>query len=90
MNKRLYIILCTVMLIFSTLGAGFAEDIIVGAKSTELKYVAEFEGGKLFKAGAVIVLELNGNYRQMGRQYGALAKGDLQAMHTTIGEVFLE
>jgi hypothetical protein len=25
----------------------------------------------------------------MGRQYGALAKDDLQAMHTTIGKVFL-
>jgi hypothetical protein len=88
MNKRPCVILCTVMLIFLTLGAGFAGDS-VGAKSTELKYVAEFEGGKLFKAGAVSVLELNGNYRQMGRQYGDLVKDDLQAMHTTIGEVFL-
>jgi hypothetical protein len=88
MNKKLSVILCTVMLIFLTSGAGFAEES-VGAKSTELEYVAEFEGGKLFKAGAVSVLELNGNYRQMGRQYGDLVKDDLQAMHTTIGEVFL-
>ena len=88
MNKRPCVILCTVMLIFLTLGAGFAEDS-VGAKSTELKYVAEFEGGKLFKAGAVSVLVLKGNYRQMGRQYGALVKDDLKAMDNTIVEVFL-
>ena len=88
MNKRLCIVLCTVMLIFSILSASFAEDS-VGAKTTELKYIAEFQGGKLFKAGAVSVLVLKGNYRQMGRQYGALLKDDLQAMHTAIGEVFL-
>lgn len=54
-----------------------------------LKYAGEFEGGKLFNAGAVRVLVLNGSYRQMGRQYGALLKDDLRTMHTTIGEVFL-
>jgi len=88
MNKRLCIVLCTVMLIFSILSASLADDS-VGVKSTELKYIAESQGGKLFKAGAVSVLVLKGNYRQMGRQYGALLKDDLQAMHTAIGEVFL-
>ncbi len=55
----------------------------------ELTAVAAFEGGKLYRAGEVRVLELTGSYRQMGRQYGTLAKEDLQAMHATIGEVFL-
>lgn len=55
----------------------------------ELTAVAAFEGGKLYGAGEVRVLELTGSYRQMGRQYGTLAKEDLQAMHATIGEVFL-
>jgi hypothetical protein len=88
MNKRLGIVLCAVMLVVWTLGACFAGER-AGAGNTELKYVAEFEGGKLFKAGDVSVLVLKGNYRQMGRQYGALLKDDLQAMHATIGEVFL-
>lgn len=55
----------------------------------ELTAVASFEGGKLYRAGEVRVLELTGSYRQMGRQYGALVKEELQAMHATIGEVFL-
>ncbi|MBU0686506.1 MAG: hypothetical protein KKB81_01450 [Candidatus Margulisbacteria bacterium] len=42
----------------------------------ELKYVSEFEGGKLYKAGKINVLKLHGSYRQMGRQYGALLKND--------------
>ncbi len=88
MNKILCIVLYTFMLIFWISCAGFTKDS-VGAKSTELKYGAQFEGGKLFKSGGVSVLVLKGNYREMGRQYGALTKDDLQAMHTTIGEVFL-
>jgi len=42
----------------------------------EMKVVSEFEGGKLYKAGKINVLELCGNYRQMGRQYGGLLKSD--------------
>ncbi|MGV8057544.1 MAG: C45 family autoproteolytic acyltransferase/hydrolase [Smithellaceae bacterium] len=56
----------------------------------EMKHQESFEGGNLYRVGEVRVLELTGNYRQMGRQYGALAKDDLQAMHTTIGKVFLD
>ena len=41
-----------------------------------MKAVFEFEEGKLYKAGKINVLELRGNYRQMGRQYGGLLKGD--------------
>jgi hypothetical protein len=59
------------------------------ASAAELKSVAEFEGGKLYRAGDVRVLEMNGNYRQMGRQYGFLLKDDLLAMLTTINEIFL-
>ena len=55
----------------------------------EMKHQKSFEGGNLYRAGEVRVLELTGNYRQMGRQYGELVRDDLQAMHTTIGEIFL-
>ncbi|MCK9614186.1 MAG: C45 family autoproteolytic acyltransferase/hydrolase [Candidatus Omnitrophica bacterium] len=46
------------------------------AYAQEMKAVSEFEGGKLYKAGKINVLELRGSYRQMGRQYGGLLKGD--------------
>src|SRR5512137_1523540 len=88
MNKRSCTVLCVVVLFFGALGADFAAES-VSVRSKGLKYVAEFEGGKLFKAGGVSVVVVKGSYRQMGRQYGALLKDDLQAMHTTIGEVFL-
>jgi hypothetical protein len=88
MNKRSAIVFFTVMLILLASETCLAGER-AGVQNTGLKYVAEFEQGKFFKAGEVRVLVLTGNYRQMGRQYGALVTDDLQAMHTTIGEVFL-
>ena len=88
MNHRHYIALAAAALIFSTSSAGVAGEI-TGAKNTALKHVADSQGGKLFRAGEVRVLVLTGSYRQMGRQYGALLKDDLQVMHSTIGEVYL-
>lgn len=46
-----------------------------------LKFISEFESGKLFKAGEVSVLELKGDYRQMGRQYGKLLKNELTELY---------
>ena len=39
--------------------------------------VASFEGGQRFSAGDYPVIVLSGSYRQMGRQYGALMKTEL-------------
>ena len=49
--------------------------------SPNLQLIAEAEGGVLYKAGPVSVVDLHGTYRQMGRQYGALLKSDLAAMY---------
>ncbi len=38
----------------------------------------ESRGGALYRAGIFSVLELNGSYREMGRQYGELLREDLQ------------
>ena len=43
-----------------------------------------FEGGRLYRAGNFRVLELNGSYRQMGRQYGALLADEIQGMHGAV------
>jgi hypothetical protein len=55
----------------------------------DVKYQSSFEGGNLYRAGEIRVVELTGSYWQMGRQYGALLKEDMQAMLSAIGKVFL-
>lgn len=57
--------------------------------SGEMKFQRSFEGGKLYRIGEVRILELTGSYRQMGRQYGALAKDALRAMIAAINKNFL-
>lgn len=55
-----------------------------------LKFAAAFEGGKLYSAGKFKVVELTGDYRQMGRQYGFLLQRELETMYQTIGKLFVE
>jgi len=89
MRKNAALSLALVLFICVSITNATASEDTADTGRPELKQVAAFEAGKLYKTGAVSVLELIGNYRQMGRQYGALAKDDLQAMLTTIGEIFL-
>jgi hypothetical protein len=46
--------------------------------------VAQFEGGSLYKAGPVSVLQLHGTHYEMGRQYGMLLKDDLNAAYNLL------
>ena len=89
MKRKLFTVLLTGMLTILAYGYAPAKEP-VATKDTALKYLSEFEGGKLYSAGKIKVVELRGDYRQMGRQYGALLKEDLEAMHRTIGEVFVK
>jgi hypothetical protein len=57
-------------------------------KSPSLKFMEESGGGKLYRAGYVSVLELTGNYRQMGRQYGMLLKNELGDLYNVAVEAF--
>ncbi len=59
------------------------------AAAGNMAYQASFEGGHLYRAGEIRVVELTGSYRQIGRQYGALLKDDMQAMLSAIDKVFL-
>jgi len=45
------------------------------------KFVASFEGGKLFMAGPTPLVELHGNFRQMGRQYGHLMSHKIKKLY---------
>ena len=51
------------------------------AATGDLQLISTFEGGKLYRAGQINVLELHGTFRQMGRQYGQLLKDQLQAFY---------
>ncbi len=55
-----------------------------GGNSTDYVLVKESEGGKHYKAGPVSVLQLHGAYNQMGRQYGALVRDDLNALYESM------
>lgn len=49
--------------------------------SNEIKFIAAFEDGKLYRSGKINVLVLQGSYRQMGRQYGRLLDKELKALY---------
>jgi hypothetical protein len=55
-----------------------------GSSSGDLILVAESEGGRLYKAGPVSVLQLHGTHYQMGRQYGILLKDDLSVLYNSM------
>lgn len=89
MKRQLTFLLVAVMIAMFAQGwlsaEAFAETKVKG-----LKYESCFEGGCLYSAGRIKVVELKGTYREMGRQYGALLKGDLGAIYNAIGKVFVE
>ncbi|HOC60491.1 MAG TPA: C45 family autoproteolytic acyltransferase/hydrolase [Smithellaceae bacterium] len=51
------------------------------AASDTMQSVASFEGGKRYQSGKIHVLDLHGNYRQMGRQYGHLLKSEINILY---------
>ena len=48
-----------------------------------LEKISEFEGGILYKAEKINVVSLNGNYHEMGRQYGHLLKTQINSFYQT-------
>lgn len=58
--------------------------------SSNLTLVSEFEGGSLYKAGPVSVLQLHGSHYQMGRQYGMLLRNELTTLYTLVVARFLD
>ena len=49
-----------------------------------LVLIAQFEGGALYKAGPVSVLQLQGTHHEMGRQYGMLLSDDLNTAYNLL------
>ena len=73
------------ILIIGILLAGLLIVFIFGYGSNPEKGVRpqrEFEGGKLYRAGNIGILQLSGSYKEMGRQYGGLLKDEIQEFYT--------
>ncbi len=90
MKKTGWNIFLAAFVVLCVSGLTWAGDATTSA-GPKLKGSAEFEGGKLYRAGKFSVVELTGDYRQMGRQYGGLLKNELQALyHLSIEEFFIK
>ena len=48
---------------------------------TEIQHGIYFENGRKFYCGGIPVVEVQGSWFQMGRQYGALLRGELEKIH---------
>jgi len=75
---KIRIVLVLTMLLLFSMAFG---KTLAGAGEPGLKPIAKYEGGLLYKAGKFNIVELHGNFRQMGRQYGHLLKDALQKFY---------
>ena len=91
MNKTFTIRVVTVIaaVLLCSVPINAEEKPITRDAAPHLKYVAEFDGGILYKADVFNVIELHGNYHQMGRQYGKLLKDDLKKFYDGAVKKFL-
>ena len=51
--------------------------------------IKEYGKGRLYECGGLKMAVLEGNYREMGRQYGALLKDDILAFYRQMIEGFV-
>jgi len=70
------ILLASLLIVF-IIGYGLNPD-------KDVRPQREFEGGKLYKAGNISVLQLSGSYKEMGRQYGGLLQDEIQEFYTVV------
>ncbi len=75
-----------IVLLFSLIiAAGCIASIPVSPPDNpEMTLVSSFEGGERYLAGNYTVIVLEGSYREMGRQYGALMKDELLAEYAML------
>jgi len=62
--------------------------VVCAAEGTKPPVVKVFEKGALYHYGKIKVVELNGTYRQMGRQYGKLLAPEIRGMYTEVVRQF--
>ena len=64
------------MIMLLLIGMAFEKTLAVAGEPGH-RPIAKYEGGSLYRAGKFNVIELHGNFREMGRQYGHLLKDSL-------------
>lgn len=76
-----YMKICSYALgILLILGAGCL-SAQSGPESVGQSLISSFEGGRLYRSGKINIVDLQGSYQQMGRQYGHLLGGELQGFY---------
>lgn len=77
-----------ILLLFSLL-SGYGPTGIACAAGNKIAPNAKiFEKGVLYQNGKIKVLQLNGTYRQMGRQYGKLLAAEIRGMYAEVIKQF--
>ncbi len=83
--KLIYLLFAMALIVPVTVIAISSENAGATAAPTgDLARCATFENGTRYQAGSYPIVVLSGSYREMGRQYGALMKGELQAEYAML------
>lgn len=67
-----------------------AKDVDRDSITTEVTHVQDWNGGSLHRIGGVDMVVLNGTYKEMGRQYGHLAKDKMIAALAGWKKIFID
>ena len=67
-----------------------AKDVDRNSITTEVTHIQDWNGGSLHRIGGVDMVVLNGTYKEMGRQYGHLAKDNMIAALAGWKKIFIE
>ena len=77
--RKFICVLCIVMLFAVCLASGCGKG--TREPKVDLDKVSEYEGGRLYRAGKIYVVQLNGSFHEMGRQYGGLMKSQIKKFY---------
>ena len=86
--KAFYLLIALLLVVPATAFALTFGNVENPGLNPGLKQVATFENGTRYEADQYHVVVLSGTYREMGRQYGALMKDDLQAEYAMLRSHF--
>ncbi len=86
--KVLYILIALMFVIPMVAVASTAESPETALTDAGMTQVATFGNGMRYEAGSYPVVVLSGTYREMGRQYGALMKDELQSEYEMLRSHF--
>lgn len=85
MSKKPAVLVCFLMvalLLFPGCGGAGPKEVT----SKNLKKVSEFEGGYLYRSGRLNIVQMYGDYEEMGRQYGGLMKSQMKEVYQKMVE----